>query len=86
MKYFINQSIHCHRLIEHILEMNYREDLNSHGKSKAEYNYKEDRDSIKDRDLRTQYELPIGAKTAGVSKPHLTLGESSPWIFYQEHI
>ena len=53
MKYFVNESIHCHRLLEHVLQTNYSDDLNSYGKSKAKYNLNEARDEIKTRDSRT---------------------------------
>ena len=52
MKYFVNKSIHCHRLLEHVLRQNYTDDLKSYGKSKAKYNFEEARNEIKTRDSR----------------------------------
>ena len=57
MKYFVNKSIHCHRLLEHVLRQNYTEDLKSYGKSKAKYNFEEARNEIKTRDSRTRTAL-----------------------------
>ena len=59
MKYFVNKSIHCHRLLEHVLRQNYTEDLKSYGKSKAKYNFEEARNEIKTRDSRTRTALAI---------------------------
>ena len=55
MKYFVHKSIHCHRLLEHVLRMNYHEDLNVHGPKTAQFNYKNACENIKNK-----YDLNVG--------------------------
>ena len=54
MKYFVHKSIHCHRLLEHVLRMNYHEDLNVHDHQTAQSNYKNACEEI-----RSKYDLNV---------------------------
>ena len=55
MKYFVHKSIHCHRLLEHVLRMNYHEDLNFHDHQTAQSNYKNACEEI-----RNKFDLNVG--------------------------
>ena len=55
MKYFVHKSIHCHRLLEYVLKLNYLEDYNVHGRHIARSNYK-----IACDDIKKKYDLDVG--------------------------
>jgi len=55
IKYFVHKSIHCHRLLEYVLQMNYHEDSNVHESTTATNNYKNACNAIKNK-----YDLDVG--------------------------